>query len=160
VTDLTTPGGLIATEYVRSKLPFVVRRQVRWSECDPAGVVFTGVFPNYVISAVQLLRDYLFGSWIEHLKVVGLAAPAKAISLEFHHMLAPNDRFDMTVLVSSVSAKTITYEVDGRCDNGDRAFVGRLTSIFVATGEGRGAQPVPAGIREVIETYQHQSRVI
>ena len=41
-------------EHVVSRVPFVVRRKVRWSDCDPAGVVFTGKFAEYVLDFVTL----------------------------------------------------------------------------------------------------------
>lgn len=45
---------MISTEYVIRTMPFVVRRTVKWSECDPAGVVYTGSFAEYVLSAADL----------------------------------------------------------------------------------------------------------
>lgn len=40
---------MTSTEHVLSQLPFVVRRRVKWGECDPAGVVYTVTFSEYVI---------------------------------------------------------------------------------------------------------------
>lgn len=154
---MTPPDQMIATEYVVSVMPFVVRRQVRWSECDPAGVVFTGVFPNYVISAVQLLREHLFGSWGDRLKASGAGAPAKAISLEFHRMLEPGTRFDMTVLVPDVNEKTVRYDVRAELENGDAVFDAQLTSIFITPGNRPRSQPIPAEIRSIFEGYRRQS---
>ena len=62
---------LIATEYVSSTRPFTVRRRVRWSECDPAGVVFAGNFSIYLHNAVALFRTEMLG---------GFAAPAVGLS--------------------------------------------------------------------------------
>ena len=50
-----------ATEYVLSERPFVVRRTVRWGDCDPAGVVYTGRFTDYLLGAVGLFTDHLAG---------------------------------------------------------------------------------------------------
>ena len=33
-------------ESVVSRTPLVVRRRVRWADCDPAGVVYTGTSSN------------------------------------------------------------------------------------------------------------------
>ncbi|MCA1457078.1 hypothetical protein I6F35_28325 [Bradyrhizobium sp. BRP22] len=41
-------------EVIISKVPFRVRRAVRWSECDPAGVVYTGQFSEYLLSSIYL----------------------------------------------------------------------------------------------------------
>ena len=48
-----TPA-MTSTEYIVSELPLVVRRRVKWGECDPAGVVYTVSFSEYVISAAEL----------------------------------------------------------------------------------------------------------
>ena len=42
------------TEAVVSKQPFTVRRRVRFGDCDPAGVVYTVQFSEYVVSAMDL----------------------------------------------------------------------------------------------------------
>lgn len=45
---------MIATEQVLSERPLVIRRRVKWGDCDPAGVVYTPMFSEYVISAAEL----------------------------------------------------------------------------------------------------------
>ena len=39
--------------------PFTVRRAVRWAECDPAGVVYLGNYPHYLLSATHLFDQPL-----------------------------------------------------------------------------------------------------
>jgi acyl-CoA thioester hydrolase len=45
---------MISTEHVLRTLPFTVRRRVKWGECDPAKVVYTVTFSEYVISVAEL----------------------------------------------------------------------------------------------------------
>ena len=50
---------MISTERVLSTTPFVVRRRVKWRECDPADVTYTVAFSGYVISAAELFCGFL-----------------------------------------------------------------------------------------------------
>ena len=138
---------LVATEYVSSTRPFTVRRRVRWSECDPAGVVFAGNFSIYLHNAVALFRTEVLG---------GFTAPAKAMSLVFHRALWPDDEFDMAVYVSAVRNSTIEFRVvattgaDRR--SREKVFDGTVTAICIKKTE-RKAAPLPAPTRRLAEAY-------
>lgn len=137
-----------ATEVVVSLHPFTVRRIPRWSECDPAGVVFTGNFTGYLLSAVQMLRRHLSGD------ADAARAPAKAVSLVFHRPLPPEVPFDLSIRVSRIGRHTVTFA--GRAtQQGRLAFEGSLTSIFVEgpMTEAR-ARGVPDGFRAALEDYE------
>lgn len=136
---------LIATEYVSSTRPFTVRRRVRWSECDPAGVVFAGNFSIYLHNAVALFRTEMLG---------GFAAPTKAISLVFHRALWPDEEFDMAVYVSAVRNSTIEFRVIATVSKskGEKVFDGTVTAIFIKKSE-RKAAPIPVATRRLAEAY-------
>lgn len=138
---------LIATEYVSSLRPFTVRRRVRWSECDPAGVVFAGNFSIYLHNAVALFRTEALG---------GFAAPAKAISLVFHRALWPDEEFDMAVYVSAVRNSTIEFRVVATTGAGGRAsekvFDGTVTAIHIRKTE-RKAAALPEKTRKLAAAY-------
>ena len=62
-----------AGEYITNETPFTVRRAVRWAECDPAGVVYLGNFPHYLLSAVHLrTRSVLVASTVSGFATAGL----------------------------------------------------------------------------------------
>ncbi len=48
---------MICTEAVLADTPFVVRRRVKWGECDPAGVVYTPSFSEYVACETHQLAN-------------------------------------------------------------------------------------------------------
>lgn len=138
---------LVSTEYVSSRRPFTVRRRVRWSECDPAGVVFAGNFSIYLHNVVALFRTEVLG---------GFTAPAKAISLVFHRALWPDEEFDMTVYVSAVRNSTIEFRViatTGATHRGaDKVFDGTVTAICIRKSE-RKAAPLPEATRKLALAY-------
>lgn len=53
---------MISTEHIISTIPCAIRRRVKSGECDPAGVVYTAAFSEYVISAAELFYGALFGT--------------------------------------------------------------------------------------------------
>ena len=46
-------SNLDYSEQMISTLPVVVRRRVKFGECDPAGVVYTPIFSEYTLSTYQ-----------------------------------------------------------------------------------------------------------
>jgi acyl-CoA thioesterase FadM len=134
---------LVATEYVASFAPFVVRRQVRWSECDPAGVVFAGNFSQYLHNAVSLFRNEV---------LAGYSAPAKAMSLVFHRALWPDEQFDMHVHIGAIGRSTIEFRVAATTLKGEPVFNGSVTAISIAKGV-RKSVPLPPAKRRLAVAY-------
>ncbi|HVZ52388.1 MAG TPA: acyl-CoA thioesterase [Pseudolabrys sp.] len=166
VAETMRPAGetvvdpaLLGREYVASLAPFTVRRIVRWTECDPAGVVYLGNFPEYLISAVHLFRDRLFGrGWITNDRKEGYQAPGKAISLVFQSSLWPDEIFDMAVYVGPLRSRTMSLLVQARrADNGKKVFAGRVTSIFVTRDDREQTVGIPDALREELERYSAEN---
>jgi acyl-CoA thioesterase FadM len=147
--------AILGREYVASPSPFTVRRIVRWTECDPAGVVYLGNFPEYLISAVHLFRDRLFGTgWIATDRSRGYQAPGKAISMAFQSSLWPDDVFDMAIYVGPLRRRTMSLLVQARrVDDGRKVFAGRVTSIFVTMDDREKTLGIPDTIRSELNRY-------
>jgi len=93
----------LAIEQVIDTTPLKVHRRVRCGECDPAGVVYTVNFCEYVASAFELFMAELLGGPLQTMKQRhGLATPARALTLEFTGPLRPDEEFVMTVAVADV----------------------------------------------------------
>lgn len=148
--------SIVATEYVLRTEPFTVRRRVRWSECDPAGVVYAGNFTEYLLSAADLFR--------QHLNVSGrlMAAhdrtyhtPGKAMSLVYMSSLWPDDIFDISVFAGGVRTKTSDVLARAcRADDGSAVFMGRITSIYVSPNDRKQTVPIPGDVRNAFEGYR------
>lgn len=162
--DLPASLDEVMDERLLSRKPIIVRRRVRWGECDPAQVVYTPRFADYLAAAF---------SWfirIELKEALGaddgtrLRTPMKALALEFHHVLRPDDLFDMTVYVTSVRKRTFDLLIVAQSTTGESRFVGRLSPIIVnanfrsidlperihnVLSAYRECHPVPPGIQEL-----------
>src|ERR1700738_1588879 len=134
-------------EEVISGAPFTVRRVARWAECDPASVVYTGNFAEYMLSAVHLFRrDVLQASWQEIKFRQKVHTPAKAISMIFNGSLWPDDVFDVSVRVGDIRTRTFDFVVSAvRADDGTGVFEGSVSAICVDAADRRVAGAIPAG---------------
>ncbi|WP_432260887.1 acyl-CoA thioesterase [Cupriavidus sp. TMH.W2] len=148
---------MTCTESVLSETPFAVRRRVKWGECDPAGVVYTPNFSEYVISAAELFYGHLFDGRPQQIKdEFGFGTPTRALELDFRRSLWPDDSFDIAVTVEAINTRTYTLVMTARMsEGGETAFVARLTPICVRRGT-RDAITLPASLRNALEQYQRE----
>lgn len=145
---------MISTEYVVRTQPFTIRRTVKWGDCDPAGVVYTVVFGEYVISAAELFYRHILGEGPQHAKDRhGFGTPTRALAFDFQSSLRPDDEFDIEVSVEEIRSRTYTLLMHGRTLAGATVFIARLTPICVVRGE-RRAIPVPPVLKEALLAYQ------
>lgn len=139
-------------EALLSVRPIVMRRRVLWSECDPARVVYTGRFFDYIFSAYGwFLRRVLNDG--ETLDSYGLGTPMKAVSLEFHRMLRPDDWFEVTLVIEAIRTRSFDLTALARLDGGELAFNARISPIFVNDST-KTSEAIPAAFRERLETYR------
>lgn len=145
---------MTCTEEVIARLPVVVRRRVRWGECDPAGVVHTSVFADYVICAAEIFYGELFGLSPQQAKHdYGFGTPTRALSFDFQRSLRPDEFFDMTVRVADLRRRSYVLDVTGRTPEGDIVFVAMLTPICVARDERRSID-IPDAFRAALLRYR------
>ena len=145
---------MTSTEYVLSERPLVIRRRVKWGDCDPAGVVYTPVFSEYVISAAELFYGVLFNTTPQRAKhEQGFGTPSRALSFDFQSSLRPDEEFDMTVTVADVRSRTYVIDVTATTPAGASVFIASLTPVCVARDERRSIE-IPVAFRDVLLRYQ------
>lgn len=141
-------------EAVVSTVPLIVRRRVKWGECDPAGVVYTPTFAEYVTSAAELFYGCLFRTTPQRARVDhGFDSPSRALSFDFQRSLEPDEDFEMTVTVAEIRKRTYVLDITARTLAGAVIFIGRLTPVCVARDERRSIE-IPAAFRAALERYR------
>jgi acyl-CoA thioester hydrolase len=134
-------------EFILSRRPFVVRRTVKWMECDPAGVVYTGRFTDYVASALHLFLGTLLGTPLQPaIARIGADFPLKALSFVFEASLHPDQVFDLALTVAKLGNTTFETALAARIVDGPQCFTARVTTICVVPGERRAIR-VPDELR-------------
>lgn len=153
--------GLEPAEEVVGTAPLTVRRRIAWADCDPAGVVHTGRFPDFVLSAATLFRTFVLGAgWHERNRVDEVGSPAKALSLVFQSSLWPRDAIDIAVFVGAVRTRTIDMLMQAvRTDDRRPVFIARLTSICVTAADRRVSAALPDAYRQAYAEYEGRHAV-
>lgn len=146
--------GTDSFESVVSRQPFVVRRQVRWSDCDPAGVVYTGRFCDYVLSANNLFYSELAqGSYRQWLKALGVDTPCKGMEFDFHGALWPEDEFLISATVTAIRKHSYDIRYEAAQADGRRIFSARLSPICISSSGAREGVPIPDAMRARLEQF-------
>jgi len=149
---------MTSTEHVISVTPFTVRRRVKFGECDPAGVVYTPVFGEYVISCADLFYEYLLDGRPESIKDEhGFETPSRALTFDFLSSLRPDVQFDMRVFIRDIRTRTYTLAITGSTLAGDRVFIAHLTPICVGRNERRAIEIPPLFLAK-LEAYRSMVR--
>ena len=148
------------SEKMISTQPVVVRRRVKFGECDPAGVVYTPNFSEFALSAYQWFMSSLLGEpMFAAMNRMGFDSPIKALTFEFLSMLAVEDVFDMTCRVVDIRHRTFDVEVVGRSTTGPLhdLFIARITPIMLSRSDRRSIE-IPDVLRRQLERYKEQTK--
>lgn len=145
-------------EYVLSRTPFVVRRKARWNECDPAGIVYTGRYTDYLLDAARLFADQIAGGdMMALMREHGLATPARSMSLEFMRPMFPGDVADIRVWVGGVREHSFEFRCEASGVDGSFLFAGRCALVCVSA-EHRISAQIPPAVRDALLRYTRPDR--
>ncbi len=146
-------GDLEATERLISRTPVTVRRRVIWGECDPAQVVYTPRFADYLASAFGWFARVVLGDLLKLADGTPIGTPMKGLELEFHRSLRVDDYFDMIVEIGEIRNRTFDMEVKALSMVGEPHFSGRLSPILIK-GSTFETIELPPKLREALYTYK------
>lgn len=134
--------------------PVRMRRRVKWGECDPAGVVYTPRFCDYVVEGLDVFMRHLVGEPLqEQMAELDLGTPAKAMQFVFHRSLRPDQEFDLRVYVGDIRVRSFDLTMDAREPEGARVF-SALFSVVCVHHAVRESRSVPAPLRQRLEAYR------
>lgn len=149
---------MISTEHVIADTPFTVRRIVKWGQCDPAGVVYTVAFGEYVISTAELFYAHLMGQSPQRGKDHhDFGTPTRALSFDFQRSLRPDDQFDTIVTIGEIRNSTFELVMTATNEALETVFIARLIPVCIFRGE-RKSRPLPNFLREALETYKARTQ--
>jgi YbgC/YbaW family acyl-CoA thioester hydrolase len=121
-----------------------IRRQVRFYECDAAGIVHFSWFFRYMEEAEYALWR---SAGLSNAPTSEIAFPRVAASFDFRRPLRYEDEFDARIQIAEIRSKTITYSCQ-LIHAGDVAATGSMTvaCVRVQPGQPMRATPFPADI--------------
>ena len=129
---------------------FRVPRRIRFSDCDPAGIVF---YPQYFVLLNGVLEDWVDALGIGFADLVSrrrIGLPTVRLEADFRSVSRFGDEVAMSLEVERLGGKSLTLAL--RCEGADGELRMAMRQVVVATSlETHAAIAVPADLREAIE---------
>ncbi|WP_300297305.1 thioesterase family protein [Ferrovibrio sp.] len=143
----------IAAAYGPDRL-FTVDRIVQWGECDPAGMVYTTQFLDYVMETLEAFwREVIGLDFLSLHRKLRLGSPTVGTKLDFQRALKGGDPFRVELRVEKISRATVTYDIKGRNAGGEVCFTATHVSCIIDEIKMKSVD-IPERLRGPIETYQ------
>jgi 4-hydroxybenzoyl-CoA thioesterase len=122
---------------------FVHHRAIVWADSDPAGIAYTGRFPNFALEAIEAwCADRLGLDWLQMHRQLGGGTPFVHLDMDFRTSLRPGDALATTVALRKAGRSSLEFAVTGRLADGTVSFEGRFVCAFVDDAT-RRSRPIP-----------------
>lgn len=137
-----------------SRVPFVHRRRITWSDTDAARIVYTVRFFEFAMAGIEAWFREVWGrDWFRLHTDLDMGSPFVRVETDLLGPLVPGDILDVRVLVAKCGRSSLTFAVDGmKAEDGARVFSGRYTCAIVRMNPMR-AVGIPPEQRAVVEDY-------
>jgi len=134
--------------------PFAVQERVRWSDCDPLGIIYYGTYVRFFEAAEhEMFRQA--GLPYEVMRVQRhVQLPRKAFAVEFHSPAQMDELMEIRVGVSRIGESSITmrFEAYRARDLVHRASA-TLTVVCVEK-ESITKRPLPDFVKDALRPYR------
>ena len=136
---------------------FAVDRLVRFSHCDPGGIVY---FPRYFDLMNAMVEDWFYQrlglDYAGRLMSDGQGLPTVHAECDFVRPSLMGETLTWGLTVERVGTSSITVKIAAACDGEERL---RATLVLVATSlDTHRPIPLPDDLRQAVETYQADCR--
>jgi 4-hydroxybenzoyl-CoA thioesterase len=139
--------------------PFERPVRIRFSHCDPAGIVF---FPQYLVMTNALVEDWFNeGLHVDYAQMIGqrrIGLPIVKLDCEFSRPSQMGETIMLTLHVSAIGRRSISIEIVGHCNDETRF---RAKQVLVTTSLESGKSiDIPSDIGSALATFAPQSESI
>lgn len=129
--------------------------RIRFSHCDPAGIVF---FPQYLVMTNALVEDWFNeGLQIDYAQMIGrrrIGLPIVKLDCEFSRPSQMGETIMLTLAVTAIGRRSIGLEIVGHC-NGETRF--RAKQVLVTTSlESSRSIDIPTDIATALAMFAPQ----
>ena len=136
---------------------FTVDRLVRFSHCDPGGIVY---FPRYFDLMNALVEDWFYQrlglDYAGRLMADGQGLPTVHAECHFQRPSLMGETLTWGLTVEKIGTSSMTVAITAGCAGEERL---RATLVLVATSlETHRPIPLPDDLRQAVERYQAACR--
>jgi 4-hydroxybenzoyl-CoA thioesterase len=131
---------------------FKRERLIRFSDCDPAGIVF---FPQYFVMFNGLVEDWVDALGIGYQKLVigrRTGMPSVHIDVDFKKISPMGDRVWLLLEVERLGGKSLTLKLRCEGDAGDERLTMRQVIVTTSLDTHRAVE-IPADLRAAIARF-------
>jgi 4-hydroxybenzoyl-CoA thioesterase len=131
---------------------FTAERKIRFSHCDPAGIVYFVNFFDMVSGAVEDWFSEAFG-FDAHSTFIRsrVGFPIVNTSCEFFRPCHLGDRLELELVIAKLGRSSIEFGVTGKV-GGEEKFRARHKVVLMSL-ETQHALPIPMDMREKMQPY-------
>jgi 4-hydroxybenzoyl-CoA thioesterase len=131
---------------------FTTERKIRFSHCDPAGIVYFVNFFDMVSGAVEDWFSEAFG-FDAHSTFIRsrVGFPIVNTSCEFFRPCHLGDRLELELVIAKLGRSSIEFGVTGKV-GGEEKFRARHKVVLMSL-ETQHALPIPMDMREKMQPY-------
>ncbi|TCG01769.1 4-hydroxybenzoyl-CoA thioesterase [Paraburkholderia strydomiana] len=129
--------------------------RIRFSHCDPAGIVF---FPQYLVMTNALVEDWFNeGLHVDYAQMIGqrrLGLPIVKLDCEFSRPSQMGETIMLTLTVATIGRRSITIDILGHC-NGEARFRAKQVLVTTSLESGRSID-IPTDIAGSLAKFAPQ----
>ena len=121
--------------------------KVRWANCDPANIAYTGNLANFSLEAIDAWWEKHTGSdWYTMNIDRNIGLPFVHMSIDFIFPVTPKHLLECQVRLIKLGTNSIRFAVAG-IQNNTRCFTGEFVEAFV-DAKAHKKTPMPDGFRQ------------
>ena len=121
-------AGVVSTGVAR---PFVHRIKVRWGDCDPAAIAYTGRIPAWALEAIEAWWERHAGlDWFRINLDRRIGTPFVHMSMDFRHPVTPRHPLECEVVLKKLGNRSVTHTVRA-FQGGKLCFEGEFVAAIV-----------------------------
>ena len=137
--------------------PFTIDRLVRFSDCDPGGIVY---FPRYFDLMNALVEDWFYQrlglDYAGRLMAQRQGLPTVHAECDFVRPSLMGETLTWALTVERIGTSSIAVNITAALDREERL---RATLVLVATSlDTHRPIPIPDDLRQAVETYRSECR--
>jgi 4-hydroxybenzoyl-CoA thioesterase len=130
--------------------------RIRFSHCDPAGIVY---FPQYLVMTNVLVEDWFNeGLSIDYAHMIAqrrIGLPIVKLDCEFSRPSQMGETILLALEVRTISRSSIGIEIHGHC-NGETRFRSNQVLVFMSFDSGKSIA-IPGDIASALAAYAPSS---
>ena len=139
--------------------PFERPVRIRFSHCDPAGIVF---FPQYLVMTNALVEDWFNeGLQVNYAHMIAqrrVGLPIVKLDCEFSRPSQMGETIMLTLRVAAIGRRSISVDIVGHC-NGETRFSAKQVLVTTSLESGKSID-IPADIANALATFAPQPESI